>query len=347
MADLFDREPDGGQAVGAQAVEAQAVQGQVPLIVDALLNQIRIERPTGQVLVKGRVERLSAWPKGSPRHLFGELSGGERSIEFRCPVGQGPSAVGDHVVLSGTLTIRPSPVHQGFAVQLVGEVVGSWTRDKPAAAPVLLERRRGRLSLRQLIAQHGLGSLCLIGSETGLGDARAALLRHRPDAPWREVVCKVADAESVRETFVQACRDHAVAGIAFVRGGSDSLTLQVWNEQALLRSFLAQPLPFYTALGHSQELLLADKYADESFATPTDFGAQAGRFAAELAAEGERKERLEQELAKLAERLARAERGEALAHAAVAGWRRWTIALIVLLLAGLGVVVAAGLGIWP
>src|SRR5919106_1783114 len=132
MADLFGRQPE----------EARAP-AQVPLIVEALLNQIRIERPTGQVLVKGRVERLTAWPKSEPRHLFGELVGSERSIEFRCPIDQGPKAVGEHVVLSGTLTIRPSSIHQGFSVQLVGEVVGTWAPDKRAAAPVILERRRG------------------------------------------------------------------------------------------------------------------------------------------------------------------------------------------------------------
>lgn len=334
MADLF------GRQLGDAQPEAQAVPGQVPLIVEALLNQIRIERPTGQVLVKGRVERLSAWPKGNPRHLFGELIGSDRSIEFRCPIAQGPKAVGEHVVLSGTLTIRPSPIHQGFAVQLVGEVVGSWTPEQRAAAPVILDRRRGRLPLRHLIAQHGLSSLCLIGSETGLGDARAALLRHCADAPWREVVCKVADAEAVPDCFAQACRDHAVAGIAFVRGGSDPLTLQIWNDQALLRAFLAQPLPFYTALGHSQELLLADKYSDESFATPSDLGAQAGRISAELAAETAREQRQGQELAKLAERTARAEQGEVLARAAAAGWRRRAIVLTLALLVGLGLVLA-------
>ena len=330
MADLFDRQPE----------EAQAAPGPVPLIVEALLNQIRIERPTGQVLVKGRVERLSAWPKGSPRHLFGELVGSERSIEFRCPIAQGPRAVGEHVVLSGTLTIRPSPIHQGFAVQLVGEVVGSWVPEKRAAAPVILERRRGRLPLKHLIAQQGLQSLCLIGSETGLGDARAALLRHCADAPWREVPCKIADAEAIRERFAQVRRDEAIAGVAFVRGGSDPLTLQIWNDQTLLRAFLEQPLPFYTALGHSQELLLADKYSDESFATPTDLGAQAGRLAAELAAETAREQRREEELAKLNLRVARAEQGEASARATASLWRRWAVALTLALLIGLCLVLA-------
>jgi exodeoxyribonuclease VII large subunit len=144
---------------------------------------------------------------------------------------------------------------------------------------------------------------------------------------------------------VQACRDHAVAGIGFVRGGSDPLTLQIWNDQALLRAFLAQPLPFYTALGHSQELLLADKYSDESFATPTDLGAQAGRIAGELAAETAREQRQGQELAKLTERVARAEQAEALARAAAAGWRRRAIVLALGLLVGLGLAIAALIGI--
>jgi hypothetical protein len=60
VADLFDRQPG-----DAQPEDVKAVPGQVPLIVEALLNQIRIERPTGQVLVKGRVERLSAWPRSA------------------------------------------------------------------------------------------------------------------------------------------------------------------------------------------------------------------------------------------------------------------------------------------
>jgi exodeoxyribonuclease VII large subunit len=243
-------------------------------------------------------------------------------------------------VLSGTLTIRPSPIHQGFAVQLVGEVVGTWAPEKRAAAPVILERRRGRLPLKHLIAQQGLQSLCLIGSETGLGDARAALLRHCPDAPWREVACKIADAEAIRERFAQARRDEAIAGVAFVRGGSDPLTLQIWNDQTLLRAFLEQPLPFYTALGHSQELLLADKYSDESFATPTDLGAQAGRLAAELAAETAREQRREEELAKLNLRVARAEQGEASARATASLWRRWAAALTLALLIGLCLVLA-------
>jgi exodeoxyribonuclease VII large subunit len=320
---------------GKQPQEAQAAPKQAPLIVEALLNQIRIERPTGQVLVKGRVERLTAWPKGNPRHLFGDLIGGERSIEFRCPIGQGPRAVGEHVVLSGTLTVKPSAIHQGFSVQLVGEVVGSWAPEKRAAAAVILDRRRGRLPLRHLIAQHGLESLCLVGSETGLGDARTALLRHRADAPWRELPCKVADPEAIRARLAEACSDEAIEAIAFVRGGSDPLTLQIWNDQTLLRTFLEAPLPFYTALGHSQELLLADKYSDESFATPTDFGAQAGQVLREL---GEQ-QRLEQELARLTEQALRAGQAEARARERAASWRRWAIGLLVAAALGFGLLV--------
>jgi exodeoxyribonuclease VII large subunit len=200
---------------------------------------------------------------------------------------------------------------------------------------VILDRRRGRLPLRHLIAQHGLESLCLVGSETGLGDARTALLRHRADAPWRELPCKVADPEAIRAQFADACSDEAILGIAFVRGGSDPLTLQIWNDQTLLRTFLEAPLPFYTALGHSQELLLADKYSDESFATPTDLGAQAGQILREL---GEQ-QRLEQELARLTEQALRAGQAEARAREQAASWRRWAIGLLVAAAIGFGLLV--------
>jgi exodeoxyribonuclease VII large subunit len=326
VTDLFGSEP-------AQQREAPRP---TPLIVEALLNQIRIERPTGQVLVKGRVERLTAWPKGNPRHVFGDLIGSERSLEFRCPLGQCPKAVGEHVVLSGTLSIKPSAIHQGFAVQLVGEVVGSWAPEKRAGAPVILERKRGRIPLKHLIAQHGLAGLCLVGSETGLGDARTALLRHVPDAPWRERPCKIADPEAIRALLAELGADAAIEGIALVRGGSDPLTLQIWNDQALLKTLLGQPVPFYTALGHSQELLLADKYSDESFATPTDLGAQAGPIARELEAQ----QRLEQDVARLTEKVRRAEQAEALAEHRAAAWRRWAIALV------LAAAVALGLAVW-
>ncbi len=181
------------------------------------------------------------------------------------------------------------------------------------------------MPLRHLIAQHGLESLCLIGSETGLGDARAALLRHVADAPWREMPCKIADPEAIRAQLEQACRSEAILGIAFVRGGSDPLTLQIWNDQALLRTLLDAPLPFYTALGHSQELLLADKYSDESFATPTDLGAQAGQI---LREQGEQ-QRLEQEVAKLTEELGRAGQAAARTQERAASWRRWAIGLLI------------------
>ena len=324
MSDLFGSRPE-------QQREAPRP---TPLIVEALLNQIRIERPTGQVLVKGRVERLTAWPKSNPRHVFGDLIGSERSLEFRCPLDQAPKAVGEHVVLSGTLAIKPSAIHQGFAVQLVGEVVGSWAPEKRAGVPLVLERKRGRIPLKHLIAQHGLAGLCLVGSETGLGDALTALLRHVADAPWRERPCKIADPEAIRALLAELRGDDAVAGIALVRGGSDPLTLQIWNDQALLKTLLDQPLPFYTALGHSQELLLADKYSDESFATPTDLGAQAGQTARDLDAQ----QQLEQELAKLTEKVGSALQGEARAQERAAAWRRWAIVLILVAAVAFGLV---------
>ena len=72
-----------------------------------------------------------------------------------------------------------------------------------------------------------------------------------------------------------AVQEHRPEGIAFLRGGgggSSDETLRIWNSGETISELLALGIPIYSAIGHSHQLLLIDKYADESFVTPTDFG---------------------------------------------------------------------------
>ena len=116
--------PIGGQVIAPRLGEAE-------MIVEALLNQIRIERPTGQVLVKGRVERLSAWPKSSPRHLFGELVGSERGIEARLvpDAGYGVTLYNNsHVKAGGNVLLQTTSGGQDIRMQWSGSTTSSIER---------------------------------------------------------------------------------------------------------------------------------------------------------------------------------------------------------------------------
>jgi hypothetical protein len=74
----------------------------------------------------------------------------------------------------------------------------------------------------------------------------------------------------------ELARDRRFDAVAVARGGGDQ-SLGLWNDPAVAEALLALGKPFYTALGHSVHEHSADALADESFITPTAFGAAVGR----------------------------------------------------------------------
>jgi exodeoxyribonuclease VII large subunit len=48
--------------------------------------------------------------------------------------------------------------------------------------------------------------------------------------------------------------------------------MELWNDPEVVAALLDCDSPFYTAIGHSDQLLLADKFADAAFTTPSAFG---------------------------------------------------------------------------
>ncbi len=58
---------------------------------------------------------------------------------------------------------------------------------------------------------------------------------------------------------------------AVVRGGDDD-SMDVWDDPDVIRALLDVGIPYFTALGHSHRVTLADKYAAQSFPTPGNFG---------------------------------------------------------------------------
>lgn len=78
------------------------------------------------------------------------------------------------------------------------------------------------------------------------------------------------------EAFLQALNEVAanpeVRGIAIARGGGGGLEA-IGSSAEIVRQLINLGLPFYVAIGHSRDLFLIDKYADQIFHTPSALGA--------------------------------------------------------------------------
>ena len=262
-----------------------ATAASVVLTPDNLLAQLRIETPREIVTVKGIVERLTPYSKGNegPQWVYGVLRGVEAAIGFRCPASNTPTQEGEAVVLTGNLVVRTNRYQEGLDVLLYGEPTGTWAPafNQPANI-VRLERKYTRLSLNTFLRNEGLDRLCILASARGAADLLSAAQKHNVDPRHIVRKCRFDKKESLLETLREAANDPGVKGIAFVRGGSDDATLRIWNDAVFLAEIMDTGLPFYTAIGHADVLLLADKYCDESFTTPTALGDSLGQTLTQL-----------------------------------------------------------------
>lgn len=245
------------------------------LTPDNLLAQLRIESPREVVTVKGIVERLTPYSrdKENAKWVYGVLRGIDATMSFRCPASNTPTQEGEAVVLTGNLVVRPNRHQEGLDVVLYGEPTGTWTPAFNQTANIVrLEKKQTRLSLNTFLRNHGLDSLRILATTRGTSDLLAAASKHDIDLNRIVRKCRFDKKELLLDTLRETANDTAVKGVAFVRGGSEDATLRMWNDAAFLAEIIDTGLPFYTAIGHSDILLLADKYCDESFTTPTAIG---------------------------------------------------------------------------
>lgn len=253
---------------------------------DDFLAQLQIETPHEHVSIKGVVERLTPYAKedtGKPQWVYGVLRGVDAAIGFRCPAWNTPTFEGEPVVLTGHIVVRPSRFHDGLDVLLYGEPTGTWLPSYSQADGIIrLEKRHTRLPLSTLVRNQGLNGLCILASRRGASDLLSAAQRHGLDLGPNVRTCRFDQKDPLLKAVRDAAKDTAVKAIAFARGGSDDATLRLWNDAAFLAAILDTGLPFYTAIGHSDVLLLADKYGDESFTTPTALGDSLGQILAQL-----------------------------------------------------------------
>lgn len=80
--------------------------GVVALSPDDILDRIKVDSPKDSITVKGTVTRLNPYPKDKPMWMYGDLLGVERSIGFRCRYDEAPKEEGEHIVLTGFLSVK-------------------------------------------------------------------------------------------------------------------------------------------------------------------------------------------------------------------------------------------------
>jgi exodeoxyribonuclease VII large subunit len=236
--------------------------------VAALLAQVTLEAPKGTVTVRGIVETLR--PSYRPGMLWGILQGFEEqsTMSFQCPAADA-LRLKEHVILRGTLTAKKSTKHRRFDFELFGDRIGEWAPSEQVAIPlVTAERRKPKLSLERFLSKDTAKRLVLIGTKTAIQDAETTL-----DGDSRQIldgiVCTTG-LDSLQTVIAEAAQKYD--GLCLMRGGGDLESFATWNDSRLISALIDCGRPFYTALGHAHDLTLADKYADESFATASHFG---------------------------------------------------------------------------
>lgn len=313
------------------------------LTPEALIRLLRVVVPSGAVTVKGVVTRLTYWPsEGAPKHCYGVLTLGAASIKFRIP----PEAnvrLDEPVLLHGTLEIAPT--NEGKAtheIKLVGDAMGTWLPRKPEGHDEPLPpREMPPRSLGDFVAQQReVTRLGFLVTETAWNDLlTTSQLNELRRCPQRRTNFTRADIflddlRALRET-------EGVSGIVIARGGGDALDT-IGSSLPVLKALLGTGLPFYVAMGHANDMLLVDKYADQTFATPSSLGhslAAAHRAIEDRQALdsqhrllAQRNKQLEQDIVALRERTA-AQAPVVLPTKKTHGWRDVLIGLLLLLVA--------------
>ncbi len=241
------------------------------LSVAALLAQVRLVSPQGTVTVQGMIEELKPFPPDKPTIIYGVLSDTDSrsKLSFGCSVGAAPKGRGECAILQGTLTLRPTQFQRGYELHLVGSKIGNWTPDETIAGKVASLEKFTKQPLARFVEFGPEKKLLFVGTRTALQDAATVFNRKHSGRLAAMELAFTQDKLSRSLPPVAAQYD----AFCFVRGGGDPNSFALWSNVECVAFLLGLGKPFYTALGHAADLTLADKFADESFPTPTAISA--------------------------------------------------------------------------
>lgn len=246
------------------------------LTPEALTEMLRVSVPSRPVTVKGMAADVKYWSKngdGKVLKIYGRLVLGDASIRFEL---QPHAAVRNDapVILHGTLRIKKSEAFRTtHEVILVGDVVGSWMPYEAVsvAPPIPLVRQQPRVSLEAALAKHGLERIAVFATGTAWNDLTTAADPLPLFSACRRVETNFMKPEQFLSDLAEVCQDSTIQVLMIARGGGGGLEV-IGDSREVAAALLACGRPFYTALGHDDNVMLLDMHADRTFSTPSILG---------------------------------------------------------------------------
>ncbi|MDG2536996.1 exodeoxyribonuclease VII large subunit [Dyella jiangningensis] len=247
------------------AVNAGAIKAPAPPVLDvgSLTSQLHAGALSAPLRIKGTSVAAEVWKK-NPHYCFGTLAEGKARLRYRVPASSMPR-VGEDVILAGALYLSPF----NFELQFHGDVESAWQPKQRLARLRIPDRARTPVPLVDFLEHHAAEELGFIATANGWSDLERAV-RSGLDRCAKEIA-GFGDEDDVIAAVDRLCQERHVKAIVLARGGGARLD-EVGNSDKLAVALINRKLPFYTALGHANDQLLLDKYADDSFSTPSDFG---------------------------------------------------------------------------
>lgn len=250
-----------------------------PLTVDAAVLTLTPRFTTDTPLtVVGKVKEVRSQ---YARWHYVILAGTEAKITVRLQKDLPPPRTNQNIIVHGVLSVQPTKFQAGLEVLLTGAVVGAYKALTGPQSGSPLERSHAPMRLAALVLQDQVSRITALCSNTGAEDARRACTSMGVPAPWTSTPVGFGDKEAMIASIRKAGEDSSCGAVAVLRGGGDAKSLEMWDDPDVVEALLALGKPFYTALGHSTDVLLADRFADECFDTPTAFGSAVGQLLAQ------------------------------------------------------------------
>jgi exodeoxyribonuclease VII large subunit len=247
-----------------------------------------LERAVGTIWVEGEIASAS---RASSGHLYMVLK--DDGAQLRCVMWRSDVSrmrfrleVGQRLRCRGKVSIYERDGRFQFYVH----------HAEPAGLgeeALALEQLKRRLASEGLFATERKRPLPHLPRRIGVVTSRSgAAIRDVVKAVWRRYPVPILLADAVVQGA--GAPDQIVAGLRALyatdvdviivgRGGGSASDLGAFNDESVVRTVAASPVPIISAVGHEVDISLADLAADQRAATPTMAGEMAVPVRAELA----------------------------------------------------------------